>query len=160
VGATLDLVYQAGGKPANYLNVGDDAGGEVTSTSLCDRLEQGLKKISENQRIKVVLINILGSVTACDGIAGIIAKYLPSRAENLPAITVTKESWGHSNGAIATPETLVEVEVRSPTHYPQFVVRLAGSYLAAAKEHLSTLGVCVVDKLDEAVSQAIALANQ
>ena len=96
--------------------------------------------------------------TSCDGLAGIIAKYLPPSGEALPAVNSTSGSRGRS-GVSVTQEVSAEVEMRSHTHHPHFVVRLAGSYLAAARERLTGLGVSVVDKLDEAVSKAVSLAK-
>ncbi len=155
---TLDLVYHAGGKPLSYLNIGEEMTGMGTGTTLCDRLERGLGLLSENKGIKVVLVNILGGATSCDGLAGIIAKYLPPSGEALPAVNSTSGSRGRS-GVSVTQEVSAEVEMRSHTHHPHFVVRLAGSYLAAARERLTGLGVSVVDKLDEAVSKAVSLAK-
>ncbi|MFB2975921.1 ATP-grasp domain-containing protein [Microseira sp. BLCC-F43] len=155
---TLDLVYQGGGKPASYLNIGEEMTGMGTGTTLCDRLERGLGLLSENRGIKVVLVNILGGATSCDGVAGIIAKYLPPSGETVPAVNSTSGSRRRS-GVSVTQEVAAGVEVRSQTHYPHFVVRLAGSYLLAARERLAGLGVSVVDKLDEAVSKAVSLAK-
>lgn len=155
---TLDLVYQGGGKPANYLNIDEEMRGMGTSTTLCDRLERGLELLSENRRIKVVLVNILGTATSCDGLASAIAKYLPASGETIPAVNSTSGNRRRS-GVSATQEVAAGVEMRSHIHYPHFVVRLAGSYLAAAKERLTELGVSVVDKLDEAVSKAVSLAK-
>jgi succinyl-CoA synthetase beta subunit len=155
---TLDLVYQGGGKPASYLNIGEEMTGMGTGTTLCDRLERGLGLLSENRGIKVVLVNILGGATSCDGVAGIIAKYLPPSGETVPAVNSTSGSRRRS-GVSVTQEVAAGVEVRSHTHYPHFVVRLAGSYLLAARERLAGLGVSVVDKLDEAVSKAVSLAK-
>ncbi|WP_226584949.1 succinate--CoA ligase subunit beta [Microseira wollei] len=155
---TLDLVYQGGGKPASYLNIGEEMTGMGTGTTLCDRLERGLGLLSENKGIKVVLVNILGGATSCDGVAGIIAKYLPPSGETEPTVNSTSGSRRRS-GVSVTQEVAAGVEVRSHTHYPHFVVRLAGSYLATARERLAGLGVSVVDKLDEAVSKAVSLAK-
>lgn len=78
--STLDLVYQVGGKPANFLNVGGASRRGWTPASLSERIEQGLELITQSRSIKVVLVNILGSVTSCDQVATSIIKYLESRA--------------------------------------------------------------------------------
>lgn len=63
--ATLDMVSLYGGKPANFLDVGGGADPE--------RMEEALKIVLSNPRVKVVFINILGGITRCDWMAkGII----------------------------------------------------------------------------------------
>lgn len=155
---TLDLVYQGGGKPASYLNVGEEMTGTATTT-LCDRIEAGLEILTKNRGIKVILVNILGSTTSGDGLAAAIAKYLPPIKEALPSMNsaLAARRRTHSGGVSVTSE--VAIEKRTLTQYPHVVVRLAGSYLTAAKERLAELGVSAVDKLDDAVSKAISLAK-
>jgi succinyl-CoA synthetase beta subunit len=158
--ATLDLLYQAGGKPGCYWNVTEEMTDSAPGTSLCDRLEQGFQLLTENSRIKIVFVNILGGATSGDGLAAVLAKYLPP---NAVASGLKSPSGRHrrtANGSSSTPqpEEIQAIE-RSLPHYPHFVIRLVGSYLAPAKEHLATLGVPVVDKLDDAVSKAVTLAK-
>jgi succinyl-CoA synthetase beta subunit len=66
--ATLDVVAQAGGRPANFL----DAGGGSKAEAIVDALEV----ITSDQKVTGVLFNIFGGITRCDEIAkGIIAAY-------------------------------------------------------------------------------------
>ncbi|MDQ4064614.1 MAG: ADP-forming succinate--CoA ligase subunit beta [Actinomycetota bacterium] len=63
--STLDVVKDAGGDPANFLDVGGGANAEVLSNSL--------QIIMENPEVKSVFINIFGGITRCDLVAeGII----------------------------------------------------------------------------------------
>jgi succinyl-CoA synthetase beta subunit len=63
--ATLDVVAQAGGKPANFL----DAGGG----SKADAIVAALEVITSDQNVNAILFNIFGGITRCDEIAkGII----------------------------------------------------------------------------------------
>ena len=63
--STLDVVANAGGKPANFL----DAGGGSKSDAIVD----ALTVISSNPKVKAILFNIFGGITRCDEIAkGII----------------------------------------------------------------------------------------
>ncbi|MDQ3646631.1 MAG: ADP-forming succinate--CoA ligase subunit beta [Actinomycetota bacterium] len=63
--STLDVVKDAGGAPANFLDVGGGANAEVLSNSL--------QIIMENPAVRSVLINIFGGITRCDLVAeGII----------------------------------------------------------------------------------------
>ena len=63
--STLDVVAQAGGKPANFL----DAGGGSKAEAIVDALEV----ITSDENVTAVLFNIFGGITRCDEIAkGII----------------------------------------------------------------------------------------
>ncbi len=63
--STLDVVKDAGGEPANFLDVGGGAGAELLSSAL--------EVITSNTEVKSVLINIFGGITRCDLVAeGII----------------------------------------------------------------------------------------
>jgi succinyl-CoA synthetase beta subunit len=63
--STLDVVKDAGGTPANFLDVGGGAGAELLSNAL--------EVIMSDPNVKSVLINIFGGITRCDLVAeGII----------------------------------------------------------------------------------------
>ena len=63
--STLDVVAQAGGKPANFL----DAGGGSKAEAIVDALEV----ITSDPNVNAILFNIFGGITRCDEIAkGII----------------------------------------------------------------------------------------
>lgn len=59
--ATMDLVLFKGGKPANFLDVGGGANSNKVNAAL------GL--VASNPQVKVIFINILGGITACDQVA-------------------------------------------------------------------------------------------
>jgi succinyl-CoA synthetase beta subunit len=59
--ATLDVVAQAGGEPANFL----DAGGGSKAEAIVDALEV----ITSDEKVTAVLFNIFGGITRCDEIA-------------------------------------------------------------------------------------------
>lgn len=64
--ATMDAIGLAGGKPANFLDVGGSADQARVSTAF--------KLILEDKAVKAVLVNIFGGIMRCDVIAeGIIA---------------------------------------------------------------------------------------
>ncbi len=66
--STLDIVAQAGGKPANFL----DAGGG----SDAEKVKQAVELILANDSVKAVLFNIFGGITRCDEVAkGLIAAF-------------------------------------------------------------------------------------
>jgi len=63
--STLDVVAQAGGRPANFL----DAGGGSKAEAIIDALEV----ITSNSEVTAILCNIFGAITRCDEVArGII----------------------------------------------------------------------------------------
>jgi succinyl-CoA synthetase beta subunit len=59
--STLDVVAQAGGDPANFL----DAGGGSKAEAIVDALEV----ITSDPKVSAVLFNIFGGITRCDEIA-------------------------------------------------------------------------------------------
>jgi len=64
--ATLDVVNQAGGRPANFLDVGGGADAE--------KMTQSLSLVLSDEQVHSVLINIFGGITRCDEVAdGILA---------------------------------------------------------------------------------------
>jgi succinyl-CoA synthetase beta subunit len=59
--STLDVVAQAGGEPANFL----DAGGG----SKAEAITSAVEVILSNPKVKAVLFNIFGGITRCDEVA-------------------------------------------------------------------------------------------
>jgi succinyl-CoA synthetase beta subunit len=59
--STLDVVAQAGGRPANFL----DAGGG----SKADAIVAAVEVILSDEKVKAVLFNIFGGITRCDEVA-------------------------------------------------------------------------------------------
>ena len=59
--STLDLVEQAGGKAANFLDAGGGAGADVMATSL--------EVVLSDPEVRSVLVNIFGGITRCDLVA-------------------------------------------------------------------------------------------
>jgi len=66
--STLDVVAQAGGDPANFL----DAGGG----SKAEAIAAALEVITSDEKVNAILFNIFGGITRCDEVAkGIIDAY-------------------------------------------------------------------------------------
>ncbi|MFL2643818.1 MAG: ADP-forming succinate--CoA ligase subunit beta [Flavobacteriales bacterium] len=66
--ATMDLIKQAGGDPANFLDVGGTADSE--------RVETAFRIILKDPNVKAILVNIFGGIVRCDRVAnGVIAAY-------------------------------------------------------------------------------------
>ncbi len=77
--ATMDLIKQAGGEPANFLDVGGTADAE--------RVEIAFNLILKDPNVKAILINIFGGIVRCDRVAqGIIDAYKNIGTINIPII--------------------------------------------------------------------------
>ncbi|MBZ0326012.1 MAG: ADP-forming succinate--CoA ligase subunit beta [Altibacter sp.] len=77
--ATMDLIKQAGGEPANFLDVGGTADAE--------RVEIAFKLILKDPNVKAILVNIFGGIVRCDRVAqGIVDAYKNMGTINVPII--------------------------------------------------------------------------
>jgi succinyl-CoA synthetase beta subunit len=77
--ATMDLIKQAGGEPANFLDVGGTADAE--------RVELAFKLILRDPNVKAILINIFGGIVRCDRVAqGIVDAYKNMGTIKVPII--------------------------------------------------------------------------
>ncbi|MDG4950091.1 ADP-forming succinate--CoA ligase subunit beta [Weeksellaceae bacterium KMM 9724] len=66
--ATMDMIKQAGGSPANFLDVGGTADAE--------RVEKAFRIILKDDNVDAILVNIFGGIVRCDRVAqGIIDAY-------------------------------------------------------------------------------------
>ncbi|MCY7278440.1 MAG: succinate--CoA ligase subunit beta [Phormidesmis sp. CAN_BIN44] len=142
--ATMDLVCQSGGKPANFLDIGSETHYSCVPDILSERLENGLEAIAQNKQVRVVLINLVSGTVPCDQIADAIMRFLQHQSRKVRSISEARE------------EGLVNRVARTP----QLVIRLVGSHLAEAKERLSTTQALIIDDLEIAVSQAVSFTKQ
>lgn len=77
--ATMDLIKQAGGEPANFLDVGGTADAE--------RVEVAFNLILRDPNVKAILINIFGGIVRCDRVAqGIVDAYKNMGTIKVPII--------------------------------------------------------------------------
>ena len=77
--ATMDIIKQAGGNPANFLDVG--------GTADAARVEQAFRIIMKDQGVKAILVNIFGGIVRCDRVAqGIVDAYKNIGEINIPII--------------------------------------------------------------------------
>ena len=66
--ATMDIIKQAGGEPANFLDVG--------GTADAARVETAFRIILKDPNVKAILVNIFGGIVRCDRVAqGIVDAY-------------------------------------------------------------------------------------
>jgi len=77
--ATMDLIKQAGGEPANFLDVGGTADAE--------RVETAFGLILKDPKVKAILVNIFGGIVRCDRVAqGIVDAYKNMGSIEVPII--------------------------------------------------------------------------
>src|SRR6266581_3192153 len=87
--STLDLVQRAGGKPANFCDIGGGAKAEV--------VENALAVILMNPKVKGVLINVFGGITRGDEVARGVVTARDNLEMKLPLVvrmSGTKEEEG------------------------------------------------------------------
>ena len=77
--ATMDIIKQAGGNPANFLDVG--------GTADAARVEQACRIIMKDKGVKAILVNIFGGIVRCDRVAqGVVDAYKNIGEINIPII--------------------------------------------------------------------------
>jgi succinyl-CoA synthetase beta subunit len=76
--STLDVVAQAGGRPANFLDVGGGAKAE--------EIVQALEVLLSDPKVKAVLFNIFGGITRCDEVARGILQALDQIEVKVPIV--------------------------------------------------------------------------
>lgn len=76
--ATVDIVNQVGGKPANFLDIGGGANAEV--------MVSALTVINEDPNVNAIFINIFGGITRCDEVAKGIVEAMSRVALRAPII--------------------------------------------------------------------------
>ena len=59
--ATMDLIKQSGGDPANFLDVG--------GTADAKRVETAFRLILKDKNVRIILVNIFGGIVRCDRVA-------------------------------------------------------------------------------------------
>ena len=104
--ATMDIISQFGGKPANFLDIGGGAGSTKVAAAL--------RIILSDPNVNVILINIFGGITRCDEVAKGILVALADVKTKVPVVVRlvgTNAEEGRnllSNEKIQTANTLVE----------------------------------------------------
>ncbi len=76
--ATMDIIKQKGGEPANFLDVGGGASAEAVA--------HAFKLILADENVKAVLVNIFGGIMKCDTIATGIVEAAKQVKLNVPLV--------------------------------------------------------------------------
>ena len=103
--ATMDIIKQVGGSPANFLDVGGGANVET--------VKNGFRIILSDENVKAVLINIFGGIVRCDRIANGIIEAVKELDLNVPVVVrlegtnadVAKEILANSDVAIISADS-------------------------------------------------------
>ena len=83
---TVDMIEYFGGHPANFLDIGSGASAFKAAV--------GLRMLSDDHRIKIIMINIFGGLISCDQIAeGIITQM---KSANISQPIVARMAGNHS----------------------------------------------------------------
>ena len=89
--ATMDLIKQSGGDPANFLDVG--------GTADAKRVETAFRLILKDKNVRIILVNIFGGIVRCDRVAQGIVDAL-NNMKNEISIPIIVRLQG-TNSAIA-----------------------------------------------------------
>ena len=87
--ATMDMTKLYGGQPANFLDIG--------GCSNPVKVIEAMKLLLQDEKVKVVLINIFGGITRCDDVAMGLLQAFEQINSNVPVIvrlTGTNEHIG------------------------------------------------------------------
>ncbi|HSJ46816.1 MAG TPA: ADP-forming succinate--CoA ligase subunit beta [Euzebyales bacterium] len=113
--ATLDVVNQAGGQPANFLDVGGGADAE--------KMTQSLSLVLSDEHVRSVLINIFGGITRGDEVASGILAALDNLGEVPQKLVVRLDGTKAEDGrailddadhpSIVTADTMVAAAERA-----------------------------------------------
>ncbi|WP_136808485.1 ADP-forming succinate--CoA ligase subunit beta [Desulfosediminicola flagellatus] len=76
--ATMDIIKNAGAEPANFMDVGGGATAEM--------VENGLRIILKDEKVKAILINIFGGILRCDVFAEGVVQAAKSVGINIPVV--------------------------------------------------------------------------
>jgi succinyl-CoA synthetase beta subunit len=76
--ATMDLILQAGGRPANFL----DVGGGVTE----DGVARAFRILASDPGVRSALVNIFGGIVRCDTVASGVVRAVRETASSLPVV--------------------------------------------------------------------------
>jgi len=104
--STLDVVANAGGRPANFLDVGGGAKAE--------EIVQALEVITSDPKVRVIFFNIFGGITRCDEVARGILTAVDQLRITLP-IVVRLDGTNQEEGRSLIAEAGLQNVYSEPT---------------------------------------------
>lgn len=151
--ATMDLVEQAGGKTASFLNIGGETRWDASPELLKYRFAQGLELMSQQKSMRVILINLISSLVPCDDIAEVIVAYVKRRSPKNQSVSLNGQPTSHS-GSLRS-DTVFSTTNRGPA----LIVRLVGCQSDRARTELEAVQLSLIENLDEAVTEALSFVK-
>jgi succinyl-CoA synthetase beta subunit len=111
--ATMDIIKQYGGSPANFLDVGGGANVET--------VKNGFRIILSDPNVKAVLINIFGGIVRCDRIANGIIEAVKDLDLNVPVVVrfagtnadVAKELLANSDVSLISADSFEDAAAKA-----------------------------------------------
>jgi succinyl-CoA synthetase beta subunit len=103
--STLDVVAEAGGQPANFL----DAGGG----SKADTITAAVEVILSDQKVKAVLFNIFGGITRCDEVARGLIEAFDQIKPTVPFVVRLDGTNGEEGRSLLAQASLPNVHTES-----------------------------------------------
>lgn len=106
--ATMDMIMQAGGSPANFLDIGGGASP--------DRVAKAFRLVQTDEKVKAILVNIFAGINRCDWVAEGLVQALEKTDLKVPLVVRLagtnveqgKKILKESNLPIITADTLAE----------------------------------------------------
>jgi succinyl-CoA synthetase beta subunit len=157
--ATWDLIYQEKGKPAClYLIEEEEYETLSDSTYLIEQLEIALSEIIELEKLKTISINILVAPEISTIVAEAIANFLQPPDENLSHNSEERELIPTGTRSRVSRQSAGVVD-RISIEPINIVVRLVSGEIESIQKKLSSFPIYWTDKLEESVTQTIALSK-
>jgi succinyl-CoA synthetase beta subunit len=103
--ATLDVVAEAGGRPANFL----DAGGG----SKADAITAAVEVILSDEKVRAVLFNIFGGITRCDEVAKGLIEAFDQIKPTVPFVVRLDGTNGEDGRSMLAQASLPNVHTES-----------------------------------------------
>jgi succinyl-CoA synthetase beta subunit len=148
--STLDVVAQAGGRPANFL----DAGGG----SKADAIVNAVEVILSNPNVTAVLFNIFGGITRCDEVANGLVTAFGQLKPDVPFVVRLDGTNDEEGRRILADAALPNVHVeKTMLGAAARVVELAGEPVSAdggAPASTDTASAAVVSGTEAAPAEA------
>ena len=152
---TWDALCHSQGKPACCLVVSEENCDEFITLSRCkENIQQALEQLLTIPQLKVVLINILASANHTKIWSEAITNYLHDKLAQTAEFALQKSS------EVTTSNNYRHLQKTAVVELPQLVIRLAGVKSDVVNEQLATIPVHCTNDLEQALTQAILLAQQ
>ncbi|MEY3255671.1 MAG: hypothetical protein RLZZ29_802 [Cyanobacteriota bacterium] len=143
---TWDAVVAEGGKPAVSLNLRHSWSNHTEPTKFSQRMETGLKVLAADCNIRVILINLLGTIPELSEVPRVMTDFMALQLEELRCF-------------LNTPHKTL------PQRLPKIVMRLAGNDFQLDRKSLLSIlqlqseNFILVENLDLAVKEAVSLTK-